>query len=409
MVKQAQELLSTSWKYSNETKMKRILYLSFYFEPDLCAGSFRNTPLAYELAKQVNGVAEVDVYTTMPNRYSSFKQEAKAVEVSGNITINRINIPSHKSGLFDQIISFKTFYFQIKKLTKHKKYDLVFASSSRLFTAFLGHSIAKKQKAILYLDIRDIFYDGLKELLTNKLIKSIALPLIKQVEIRSLSNASHINLISGGFLPYFKEYKHPNKTSFPNGIDDEFIVKDNRALKNESKKRRVLYAGNIGEGQGLHKLVPELANNFPNEFEFHIIGDGGAKEKLKHRIEELKCSNVILRDPISREQLLTEYHETDFFLIHLNDFEAFKKVLPSKVFELGAYDKPIIAGVSGFAAKFISENMTNVLLFNPCDVDNCTAQLINYKYKIVERAEFISKFRRKNINIEMAKSITSYL
>ena len=32
--------------------MKRITYLSFYFEPDLCAGSFRNTPLLKELSFQ---------------------------------------------------------------------------------------------------------------------------------------------------------------------------------------------------------------------------------------------------------------------------------------------------------------------------------------------------------------------
>ena len=60
--------------------MKKILYLSFYFEPDLCAGSFRNSPLANELAKQVNGKALVDVITTVPNRYSSFSAEANEDE-----------------------------------------------------------------------------------------------------------------------------------------------------------------------------------------------------------------------------------------------------------------------------------------------------------------------------------------
>ena len=34
--------------------MKRVVYLTFYYQPDLCAGSFRNTPLAIELAKQLN-------------------------------------------------------------------------------------------------------------------------------------------------------------------------------------------------------------------------------------------------------------------------------------------------------------------------------------------------------------------
>lgn len=389
--------------------MKRILYLTFYFEPDLCAGSFRNTPLAFELAKQLEGIAEVDVYTTMPNRYSSFKQEAKEIESKNNLIVHRINIPSHKNGFLDQINSFKTFYNQVKKHTKNKKYNIVFASSSRLFTAYLGQSIAKKKNVKLYLDIRDIFYDGLKDLLNSSLIKGIALPIIKRIERSAFSNATHINLISGGFIPYFAKYDKPNITSFPNGIDDEFLIdnEDKRILG--SGKMRVLYAGNIGEGQGLHKLVPELANNFSNELEFHIIGDGGAKVKLSNKLEELNCNNVFLSDPISRKQLLEEYKKTDYFLIHLNDFEAFKKVLPSKVFELGAYNKPIIVGVGGFAAEFVKENIKNVILFNPCDVKECTSKLKNYKYKNIERTEFIKKFRRANINKDMAESIVSYL
>lgn len=389
--------------------MKRILYLTFYYEPDLCAGSFRNTPLAYELAKQLEGVAEIDVYTTMPNRYSSFKQEAKEIESKSNLTVHRIVIPSHKNGILDQINSFSTFYNQVKKHTKNKKYNIVFASSSRLFTAYLGYSIAKKKNAKLYLDIRDIFYDGLKDLLNSSLIKSVALPIIKRIEINTFSDAAHINLISGGFMPYFTKYKKPLKTSFSNGIDDEFLVdnEDKRSLV--PGKMQVLYAGNIGEGQGLHKLVPELANNFADELEFHIIGDGGAKTKLSKKLEELNCNNVFLSNPISRKQLLEEYKKTDYFLIHLNDFEAFKKVLPSKVFELGAYNKPIIVGVGGFAAEFVKENITNVILFNPCDVDECTKKLRDYKYQKIERTEFIKKFRRANINKEMAESIASYL
>lgn len=389
--------------------MKRILYLTFYFEPDLCAGSFRNTPLAYELAKQLEGVAEIDVYTTMPNRYQSFKQKAKEVESKKNITIQRITIPSHKSGILDQINSFKTFYIKVKKHTKHKKYDLVFASSSRLFTAYLGYLIAKKQGLKLYLDIRDIFYDSLKDLLKNNLLKYIVLPLIQRIENNTFSNATHINLISGGFSPYFKKYKKPQITVFPNGIDDEFVIRKNNKKSLQSNKKRVLYAGNIGEGQGLHKIVPALAKNFINELEFQIIGDGGAKDKLINKITELKCENVVLRDPLDRKQLLEEYDKTDFFLIHLNSFDAFKKVLPSKVFELGAYDKPIIAGVDGFAARFIKENLPNVILFKPCDVDECTFKIKNYKYQRVKREKFIEKYRRITINKEMAKSIISYL
>ncbi len=389
--------------------MKKILYLSFYFEPDLCAGSFRNTPLAIELANQLKGIAEVDVFTTMPNRYISYNKSANEKEKRGNLTIHRIEIPLHKSGLFDQINSFRKYYFKVKALTKNNEYDLIFASSSRLFTAYLGHSISKRKRLPYYLDIRDVFYDSMKDLTRTNPLKKVILPILKHIEKTTFTNAAHINLISEGFIPYFKEYEKPQKTSFPNGIDDQFLNLPVFPSINNFKKKRILYAGNIGEGQGLDKLIPELANNFNDQFDFHLFGDGGAKSELVNKIADFNCSNVFLHQPVSRKQLMVEYSKTDFFLIHLNDFDAFKKVLPSKVFELGAYNKPIIAGVGGYAAKFISENLPNVILFNPCDVDECTNQLKNYKYELVERTEFIKKFKRSNINYQMAKSIVSYL
>jgi hypothetical protein len=90
--------------------MKRILYLTFYFEPDLCAGSFRNSPLVKELAKQVQGQAIIDVVTTLPNRYSSFKAEAQEFEERDNYNVYRVLIPKHQSGMKDQILSFKAFF-----------------------------------------------------------------------------------------------------------------------------------------------------------------------------------------------------------------------------------------------------------------------------------------------------------
>lgn len=387
--------------------MKRILYLTFYFRPDLCAGSFRNTPLAKELANQVKDVAEVEVLTTMPNRYSTFTPDAQKLESDGNLTIKRILLPKHKSGMKDQIRSFMHYYREVKKLTKGNKYDLVFASSSRLFTAFLGYRIAKQKGVKYYLDIRDIFLDSIREMISNWFIKSFSLLLLNLVEHSTFKNAAHINLISGGFNSYFEKYTKSGRTNFPNGIDDEFIVTKSIASNSEIKK--VLYAGNIGEGQGLHKILPHLANNFNKTHEFHVYGDGGAKNKLVDEIEAKGCSNVFLHEPVDRKTLLEEYSQTDFFLIHLNDFEAYKKVLPSKVFELGAYNKPIIAGVGGFAARFINENIDNVILFEPCNVSECTDKLKEYKYTTIERTEFKQKYLRSNINKELASSIASYL
>lgn len=259
--------------------MKNILYLTFYYEPDLCAGSFRNTPLIEELAKQCQEDTKITVITTMPNRYGSFKVQAKEIETKGNVTIYRIPLPAHQSGMKDQIISFKTYYLAALKIAKTLSYDLVVASSSRLFTAYLGYILASKKKKTLYLDIRDIFYDTMEDVLSSRWLKTLALPVIKQIEKRTFSYAKHINLISAGFKEYFKMYSKANYSYYTNGIDNLFINNDSIAVTSVSKKKNIVYAGNIGEGQGLHKIVPQFAKRFEKEIEFLIIGDGGAKCK----------------------------------------------------------------------------------------------------------------------------------
>ena len=103
------------------------------------------------------------------------------------------------------------------------------------------------------------------------------------------------------------------------------------------------------------------------------------------------------------------YNESDFLFLHLNDFNVHKRVLPSKIFELASFNKPIIAGVNGYAYEFIEKYVPNHILFAPCDVDSMVEQLINYKYMNEEREEFKNKFSRKSINQEMATSILSYL
>jgi hypothetical protein len=386
----------------------RILYLTFYFEPDLGAGSFRNTTLAKELALQCRNKCEIDIITSQPNRYKTFKINSEPEEKKDNITLYRIKTPFHKNGMIDQALSFQHYFTAARKIAKNKKYDLVFASSSRLFTAFLGYTIAKSQKIPLYLDIRDIFVETMSEVLTNSVIKGIALPILKEIEKKTFNYATHINLISEGFKPYFSKYRKAKYSYFTNGIDEIFI-KNKNITNIPNGQFTIVYAGNIGDGQGLHKIIPQAALKLGNNYKFKIIGDGGAKPLLIKELDNLKVRNVELLDPIPREKLIGEYNNTDFLFLHLNDYNAFKRVLPSKIFELATFNKPIVAGVNGYAYEFIETYVPNHILFNPCDVDSMVDQLMNYKYINEERKDFKNKFSRENINKEMAKSILNYL
>ena len=178
----------------------RILVLSFYYAPDLCAGSFRATAFVEELKKQIKSDDKVEIITAMPNRYGSFSEEAKEFEkLAENIDISRIELRTHKSGFIDQSKLFFKFAKEVFKLVKErKKYDIVYATSSRLMTAFLGSLIANKQKAKLYLDMRDIFTDTLDSIFAKSKLRYV-IPLFKQIEKYTINSANHINLVSKGF------------------------------------------------------------------------------------------------------------------------------------------------------------------------------------------------------------------
>lgn len=387
----------------------KILYLTFYYKPDLCAGSFRNTSLAKELARKLVNLGEVHVITTYPNRYSSFKQDAPIFEKQENLVIHRIKIPSHTSGLIDQARAFTTYFRNAIKIAKGQHFDLVFASSSRLFTAFLGKRISGNQKAPLYLDIRDVFVDTIGDVVKNKIFKAIGMPFIRIIEYYTFSKANHLNLISKGFMPYFVRYKKPHYSYFSNGIDPEFLVDNEDSTIRDTNIRNIIYAGNIGSGQGLEKIVPPLAKALYPEYYFTIIGDGGTKRQLENAIKKEGFSDkVSLLPPMKRGDLIRMYKKADFLFLHLNNYQAFEKVLPSKIFDYGAFNVPIIAGVAGFARKFIEQHLPNSIVFEPNNPDELIFKLNEYHYQLVHRSKFIDTFNRNIINRHMAESILKY-
>jgi glycosyltransferase involved in cell wall biosynthesis len=240
----------------------------------------------------------------------------------------------------------------------------------------------------------------------------VLLPILKIVELNTFKYATHINLISEGFKDYFSRFKKDRLSFYSNGIDNEFIDNANKFQSSQGSNnlKLIVYAGNLGEGQGLHKIVPKAAKRLEGGYKFLIIGDGGAKESLLSELEILEVNNVIVHNPVDRNELMEIYNSADFLFLHLNDYPAFRKVLPSKIFELASFSKPILAGVSGYSAEFIQNEVTSSFVFKPCDVDMLVNHLNSYECaEVLPRTEFVNKFKRDTINKEMAESILSYL
>ncbi|WP_187647899.1 glycosyltransferase family 4 protein [Nitrosophilus labii] len=382
---------------------KKILILTFYYKPDLSAGSFRMTAFVEELKKIVSDNDQIDIITTLPNRYNTFNKNAKKIEKYNNITIYRVELSKHKSGFIDQSYLFLQYAIAVFKILRtKKKYDIVFATSSRLMTAFLGSLVKRHTQAKLYLDIRDIFTDTLNSIFEKSKVKHI-IPLFKIVEKYTINSADCINLVSEGFSEYFQNINPNIKYSFyPNGVDEIFI-NTSFEKKREDKKKVITYAGNIGEGQGLEKIIPNMAKFLGSEYEIKIIGDGGTKIKLANAVKGLE--NVKIIPPMERSRLLKEYANSDFLFLHLNSYEAFKKVLPSKIFEYAATNKFIIAGVDGYAKEFIEKNVTASMVFTPCDINDFKSKFNKIVEVKIDRREFVKKFSRKNIMKKLAQEV----
>ncbi|MFC3907949.1 glycosyltransferase family 4 protein [Legionella dresdenensis] len=385
-----------------------VLVLSFYYKPDLCAGSFRTTSLVEELKAKLPPDARIHVITSMPNRYHSHNVAAAENEEDGIVRITRIPIPAHKSGMLGQVRSFFVYFMGVLKILRKQKYDLVYATSSRLFTAFLGAIASKQQKAPVYMDIRDIFVDTIGDVMPKKWSKFF-LPVLSGIEKFTFSSAARINLVSPGFLPYFqKDYSGEKFDFFTNGIDAVFLdareKMDRNAVSGEGKKT-VLYAGNIGEGQGLEKIIPDLARAVEEQYDFIVIGDGGRRKVLEEELNRQGVKNVTLMNPVTRQELINYYQKADILFLHLNAHNAFLKVLPSKVFEYAALGKPLLAGVSGYAKSFIESEIDNAAVFHPCDYQQAITALSKIKYSFEPRADFIAKYDRAAIMKKLSDSV----
>ena len=386
----------------------RVLLLTLYYFPDLSAGSFRATALTKAL-REIDPSVEIDVVTTLPNRYSSFSIEAPVFEVTDGAVIRRIELPAHKSGMLDQTLAYWSFASQARKMVRNSHYDLVIATSGRLMTAVLGAWIASRKRIPLYLDIRDIFVDTIKDVLPKR-SALLAKPLLGALERWAVTRAKKVNLVSRGFAGYF-EHRYPRQkfSYFTNGIDDEFL--SSQPEEQQKRKRTgpltVVYAGNIGEGQGLHAILPELGKRLEGRVTFRVIGDGGRKDHLRAGLDSAGVTNVVLLPPMPRDQLIEEYKQADVLFLHLNDYDAFKKVLPSKIFEYAAMGKPIWAGIPGYSAEYVRTEIGNAAVFQPCDSAAAERALANLVIRDEPRRAFVRKFARANICRDLAKDILS--
>ena len=191
--------------------------------------------------------------------------------------------------------------------------------------------------------------------------------------------------------------------------EDTYSNSKSTGLNNLDRTLYILYAGNIGEGQGLHKILPEMSLTLKQDAVFTIVGNGSGLQALKKQIEDSNIKNIIIHPPVPRIQLVEFYSKADILFLHLNDYDAFKKVLPSKIFEYAATGLPILAGVDGYAKSFLEENVENSRIFTPCDAKKAVNEMYKLNLSFTKRKCFKKEFSRRKTSERLVSEVTELL
>ena len=182
----------------------KIVFFTFYYPPDLSAGSFRAIALAQALSERMDG-GELHIITTHPNRYENHRVKADNFEIQENIIVHRISVPSHKSGMLLQARSFITYALASYKLSNNLSPDFLIGTTSRLMTGLLTGISARKLGRKYFIDLRDIFSETISDIFSqkSKLLGFVSKTTFSLLERWLFNKAIGVNVLSAGFSEYF--------------------------------------------------------------------------------------------------------------------------------------------------------------------------------------------------------------
>lgn len=266
-------------------------------------------------------------------------------------------------GFTKRVLNFLSFFFSslILGAMLTRRPDVVVGTSPQFFCAVAAYCLSVIKRAPFVFEVRDIWPQSAVELgaLKNRLL----IRLLEAIENYLYRRAALIIPVAESTRQYLigKGVPAEKIAVVPNGIDAKYLASEQAApeeLRDElglAGKFIVSYIGTHGMSHAL-EIVLQAAKELERDPALHFlfVGEGAEKEKLKQFASELKLSNVTFINEQPRERLLSFYRASDVSVVPLKRLPIFKKVLPSKLFELMGAGCPVICGVEGEAAALVT-------------------------------------------------------
>lgn len=340
-----------------------ILFITDNFPPEVNAPATRT----YEHSKKwVQMGAEVTVITCAPNFphgevYQGYKNRFYTEEEMDGIRVIRVwSFITANEGTASRILDYMSFAFSSFWAGLFRDTDVIIATSPQFFTTWSAFLLSKLKRKPWIFELRDLWPESIKAVGAMK--DGWLLSLLEKIELFLYRDANLVIPNSPSFKDNLIErgIKGDKIKVIPNGANTELFTprpKDQAILNelNLEDKFVVGYLGTHGMAHGLDFILDAAADIESKDIHFLFIGDGSEKDALVKQASELGLENVTFHDPIPKEKVPDYLSVFDISLVPLKKNDTFKTVIPSKIFEAVAMQKPILLGVEGQAEELVTE------------------------------------------------------
>ncbi|WP_116126104.1 WcaI family glycosyltransferase [Lewinella sp. IMCC34183] len=218
-----------------------------------------------------------------------------------------------------------------------RRYDAILSVSPPFHLGFPALIHKWLHKTPVYNHIQDLQVDAARDL--GIIRQERLLRVLEGSERWLLNRVSAVSTISDGMQRKIaqKGLNPEEIVMFPNWVDGDLVFPVSREASARKEwgfgdnDRLVLYAGNLGEKQGLENIL-YLADRMRDvpKLTFLIIGEGGAKSRLMAEAEQLQLTNLQFKPLQPLNRLAASLAAADVHLV-LQKKAAADLVMPSKV------------------------------------------------------------------------------
>lgn len=399
---------------------RKIIFLTDNFPPEVNAPANRT----YEHCKKwVQLGAEVTIITCAPNFptgkvYKGYKNKIIQHEKINGIKVIRVwSFIAKNKGIIKRTIDYLSFGISSFLAGLFIKSDIIIATSPQFFTAVSGRLLSYFKRKPWVMEIRDLWPDSIVSVTSLKK-EHFIYKILKKIENKLYNSATRIVVVTDSFKSYLiKSHNiNPKKIGvYKNGINKSSLVVDKNKVREIKRtlslegKTIISYIGTHGLAHGLSFVLDaaKILDKKNNNLHFLFVGDGAKKKQLLKIKESFKLNNVTFVDSVPKSEVLNYVSLTDISLVNLKKSQDFRKVIPSKIFENIALNKPILLGVEGESKKIIDSYGVGVT-YEPENVSDLISAISKIKM-LKYNEKFYSNCKQVVRDFDRSKIATSML